>query len=273
MSKSSRRRLLFASFRDVAFASLLSAALVGSVGCAGGSNPFCCDSKEKDKIDNLERAQSLDENEKNSTSTEEDSDEPKEEKKTIFANNPQTDGSGDASSLVAAQETPKTFAQEPQEAPVTISTTAAAQESTADSVGLLQPPVLPSQVQTSEAAAPAPTPSETATPETSDAPTSEATAPTDDETPANESQDAQNKENAQEETPKEESTESQDEKTPEAPVNVARSPRRDGPQRAATRQVAQRAASQTVAVPQTRAAATLPASTPVVTFRTRVVVP
>ena len=270
MLKSSRRRPLFASLRDVAFASLLSAALVGSVGCAGGSNPFCCDSKEKDKIDNLERAQSLDENEKNSTSTEEDSDEQKEEKKTIFANNPQTNGSGDATPIVAAQATPKRFAHESQEAPVTISTTAAAQESTGDSIGLLQPPVLPSQVQTSEAASPAPTPNETATP---DAPTTEETAPNADETPSSESQDAQNKEDAQKETPQEESAESQDEKTPETPVNAARSPRRDGPQRAATRQVAQRAAGQTVAVPQTRAAATIPSSAPVLTFSARIVVP
>lgn len=269
MSKSFRRRLLFASLRDVAFASLLSAALVGSVGCAGGSNPFCCDSKEKDQIDNLERAQSLDENEKNSTSTEEDSDEQKEEKKTIFADNPQTDGSGDASLIAAAQDTPKTFAPEAQVVPVTASTIAA-QDAT-DSSGLLQAPVLPTQAQTPEVAAPAPTPSETATTETPDAPTVEETATTADETPSSESQEAQNKGDAQAETPKEESAETQEEKAPETPVNVARTSRRDGPQRAATRQVAQRAAAQTVAVPQTRAAATLPA--PVVTFRTRVVVP
>ncbi|MBR4977016.1 MAG: hypothetical protein IKY61_08165, partial [Thermoguttaceae bacterium] len=87
MSKAARRRL-FASLRNVAFVALLSAALVGSVGCAGGSNPFCCDSKEKSQIDqNLERAQSLDEREENSTPNEENSDVKEEgEKKTIHAN-------------------------------------------------------------------------------------------------------------------------------------------------------------------------------------------
>ncbi|MBQ1278438.1 MAG: hypothetical protein IIY07_07320, partial [Thermoguttaceae bacterium] len=74
MSKSSRRRLSFASLRDVAFVSLLSAAFVGSVGCSGGANPFCCNSKEKSQIDNLERSQSLGENEKNSTSNEDEED-------------------------------------------------------------------------------------------------------------------------------------------------------------------------------------------------------
>ncbi|MBQ8285564.1 MAG: hypothetical protein IJZ10_04615, partial [Thermoguttaceae bacterium] len=69
MSKLSRRSCLFASLRR-------GAALGGSVGCAGGSNPFCCNSNEKSQIDqNLERAQSLDENEQSPTAPEENDEE------------------------------------------------------------------------------------------------------------------------------------------------------------------------------------------------------
>ncbi len=303
MSKAARRRL-FASLRNVAFVALLSAALVGSVGCAGGSNPFCCDSKEKSQIDqNLERAQSLDEREENSTPNEENSDVKEEgEKKTIHANILPTDGSGDAPQLADAttNSSPKTFAQE---TPVTVSTTAAAtldaptpptsaQETpapNAESAGLLQAPVLPSTSQTSQPAPAAPsgdaalnenaTEAQEATNET---PNQSADAP-ETPTPASDSSAAENASNESQEeqtTPEETSTqdaektpETQKEKAPETPIGAARSPRRGGPQRAATRQVAQRAANRPVAVPQTRAASTLDAPTPVVTFRTRAVVP
>ena len=157
MSKSSRRRLSFASLRDVALVSLLSATFVGSVGCSGGSNPFCCNSKEKSQIDNLERAQSLDENEKNSTSNEDEEDfaEPQQDKKApIHANILRSNGSGDATQIAAAT-TPKTFAQE---VPVTASTTAAqdAPAETVDSNGLVPPPPLAQPSQTTQAAPPAP---------------------------------------------------------------------------------------------------------------------
>ena len=276
MSKSSRRRLLFSSFRNVAFVLFLSAALVGSVGCAGGSNPFCCNSKEKSQVDNLERAQSLDEREKNSTDSEEDSDESQEnkeeQKEYIDANILRSDGSGDATAVAAA---PKTFTQE---TPVTVSTDAVTQETpapSADSTGLLEPPVLPGQIQAPQDAQPAPsaaaTASENETSQTS-APSTQTpveAAPNVDEKPSSENQ------NASEESPKQdaqEPAETQDAAS-ETPVEAVRSSRRDGPQRAKSRQVAQRAANRPVAVPQTRAAATLDAPAPVVSFRTRTVVP
>ena len=175
MSKPSRRRLSFASFRDVAFVSFLSAAIVGSVGCSGGANPFCCNSKEKSQIDNLERAQSLDENEKNSTSNEDEEDfaEPQQDKKApIHANILRSNGSGDATQIAAAT-TPKTFAQK---VPITASTTAAqdAPAETVDSNGLVPPPPLAQPSQTTQAAPPAP--AETATPAET-APTREAPKP------------------------------------------------------------------------------------------------
>ena len=251
MSKSSRRRLSFASLRDVALVSLLSATFVGSVGCSGGSNPFCCNSKEKSQIDNLERAQSLDENEKNSTSNEDEEDfaEPQQDKKApIHANILRSNGSGDATQIAAAT-TPKTFAQE---VPVTASTTAAqdAPAENADSAGLLPAPILAQPSQTPQPAQPVPaesaTPSETASEEISETPLASTAQTTDevetnaDEKPASESQDAQNTEEAQEETAVEtapaetETSDAQEEKTPETPINAARSSRRNGgPQRAA----------------------------------------
>ena len=291
---------------------------------AGGANPFCCDSKEKEQIDqNLERAQSLDENEKDAESTEEkiDEQEQEKEKKTIQANILQTDGSGDAPQTAVATAPPKTFVQEPQEVPVTASTSAAAQETSAlnvDATGLLQAPVLPSTSSTPQPARPASSaasessndsnvapkaPEEPKTNETNEAPEKTDAAVSDvPESPAlsdapnaekteqtsNESKDAQNKQNTQDEPSTQnaetaqESSEAQEEKKAETPtpVNAARSSRRGGPQRAATRQIAQRADARPVAVPQTRAASTLPASTSneanagssAVSFRTRAVV-
>jgi hypothetical protein len=284
MSKFSRRRLSISSLSAVAVASFLGAALVGSVGCAGGSNPFCCDSKEKTQIDHLERAQSLDENEKNSKPTEENSDENQEEKQksTIHTQNPLPDGSGDETQI--ADATPKTFKQE---VPVTVSPSDAAQDSSASNADLVPAPVLPA-VQTPQAApAAAPelaTPSENAPEETNETPAeapvepeTAAASPADEQAPV-ENQEAQAQPSAPE-TPSQEvedaqeTAEPQEEKTPEPPVAVSRLPRRNGPQRAASRQVAQRAAKQPVAVPQTRAASTLSAPAPVVTFRTRAVVP
>ncbi len=290
MSKLSRRPRFFASLGNVALLSTLGASFVCFAGCAGGSNPFCCDSKEKNQVEqNLERAQSLDEREKDAETTpEEAGEQEKSEKKTTFANILTTDGSGDATQIAAASPTsaPQTFAREPQEVPVTASTSAAAREtpaSNAESTGLLQAPVLPSAAQTPQAA-PSALPDATPTSETSpplpnetseqtDAP--ETPTQTNDSTPVDaanasqDTQDAQNKQNADAaptpETPQE--------KAAETPNNAARSSRRNGPQRAATRQVAQRGASRPVAVPQTRAAATFPAPTPVVSFRTRAVVP
>lgn len=300
MSKFSRRRRLFASLGNVALLSALGASFVCFAGCAGGSNPFCCDSKEKNQIDqNLERAQSLDERENDAKATEENDagtseetgEQEKSEKKTTFANILTTDGSGDATQIAAAStiSTPQTFAQEPQEVPVTASTSADAREtpaSNAESTGLLQAPVLPSAAQTPQvapdalpnAAPPSETsPSEkTAAPETS---TSEKTAAPEMSTQTNDSapdaatsasQDAQNTQNTQ---GAQKTTETRQENAAETPQDSARSTRRAGPQRAATRQVAQRGSNRPVAVPQTRAAATLPAPAPVASFRTRVVVP
>ncbi|MBQ2851178.1 MAG: hypothetical protein IJE77_11910, partial [Thermoguttaceae bacterium] len=150
MSKSFRRRRFFASFREVALILLLSATFVGFVGCAGGSNPFCCDSKEKNKIDqNLERAQSLDENEKNARSSEESkkSEEIKEndedDEETIHAIILKTDGSGNAPQIADAAA--QTVAQE---VPVTVSPS--------DANELLQAPVLPSTTSTGLTATAAP---------------------------------------------------------------------------------------------------------------------
>lgn len=283
MSTSSRRRPL-SSLRNVALVSFLSASLFGAVGCAGGSNPFCCNSKEKNQVDHLERAQSLDENEKNTTPTEEDSDENQEEEKKsppLQAENPLPDGSGDATQIADANATPKTFKQE---VPVTVSPSDAAQDATATNDELLPAPALP-PVQTPQAAPPAATSVEPATEETNATPennadaASETSAQTVDspavaEQTAVDAQEVQDDQDAQEEPQDaQKPSEVQEEKTPETPVNVARTSRRNGPQRAATRQVAQRAAKQTIAVPQTRAASTLSAPTPVVGFRTRAVVP
>ena len=294
MSISSRRRPL-SSLRNVALVSFLIATLFGAVGCAGGSNPFCCNSKEKDQVDHLERAQSLDENEKNTTPTEENSDENQEEEKKsppLQAENPLPDGSGDATQIAAANATPKTFKQE---VPVTVSPSDAAQNATATNDALLPAPALP-PVQTPQAAPPAATPVETAPEETNATPVetapeetnatpendvaSETSAPTVDspagaEQTAVDAQEVQDAQDAPQEEPQDaqKPSEVQEEKTPETPVNVARTSRRNGPQRAATRQVAQRASNRTVAVPQTRAASTLSAPTPVVGFRTRAVVP
>ncbi|MBR2005013.1 MAG: hypothetical protein IJ991_12640 [Thermoguttaceae bacterium] len=298
MSKFSRRRRLFASLGNLALLSALGASFVCLAGCAGGSNPFCCDSKEKNQIDqNLERAQSLDEREKDAKATEESDagtseetgEQEKSEKKTTFANILTTDGSGDAAQIAAATpaSTPPTFAREPQEVPVTASTSADAREtpaSNAEPTGLVQAPVLPSAASTAQVApaalpdaastsetspqVPNATPEKTAAPET---PTQTNDSAPDDAT--NASQDAQNKQEAQEAQDAQKTPETRQENADETPQSSARSTRRNGPQRAATRQVAQRGSRQPVAVPQTRAAATLSAPAPLVTFRTRVVVP
>lgn len=297
MSKFSRRRRLFASLGNVALLSALGASFVCFAGCAGGSNPFCCDSKEKNQIDqNLERAQSLDERENDAKATEENDagtseetgEQEKSEKKTTFANILTTDGSGDATQIAAAStiSTPQTFAQEPQEVPVTASTSADAREtpaSNAESTGLLQAPVLPSAAQTPQVAPDAlpdaAPPSETSPSETS--PSEKTAAPetspqTNDSAPdaaTSASQDAQDALNTQNTQGAQKTTETRQENAAETPQDSARSTRRAGPQRAATRQVAQRGSNRPVAVPQTRAAATLPAPAPVASFRTRVVVP
>ncbi|MBQ6828385.1 MAG: hypothetical protein IJO46_10270, partial [Thermoguttaceae bacterium] len=191
MSKLSRRSCLFASLRRGAALSLLCAALGGSVGCAGGSNPFCCNSNEKSQIDqNLERAQSLDENEQSPTAPEENDEENNDGKEEsggqpLHAGILQTDGSGDATQLAVAPATLQTFAEEPQEPRVADSTSADAQETpapTADSTDLLQAPVLPSTVQTPQTAQ---SNSSAVVPENADAPNAASEAPQTNETPEN----------------------------------------------------------------------------------------
>jgi len=297
MLKFSRRRFSPAFFRGATLASLLAASLVGFVGCSGGANPFCCDSKEKERLDNLERAQSADENAEDDASAKEDAqnsdDETQEKKKdTTFAGLGGTDGSGDAPTLAAsappAQQVPvtaSTGAVAPNALPETTSTpdsVSPADETPSDASALLPAPELASATPTEPSAEPTPAP----------APVSEESSA--DETSATNAESADDAENDAKpvDAPSvpapspEQETENAQEKTsdaPETPQPVARAARRNGPQRAVSSRVAQRATPQTVAVPETRGAATVatlsadsnaaPSSTYVVKVRAQTTVP
>ncbi|MBR4833373.1 MAG: hypothetical protein IKU86_03430, partial [Thermoguttaceae bacterium] len=107
MSKHLRRRFRSASLRGVALAALLSASLVGAVGCAGGSNPFCGNSKEKCEVEEgLKRAQEIDEDLKNESKA-------KVEEAGRSVGILRTDGSGNASVAESAPTKRKTFDDEP----------------------------------------------------------------------------------------------------------------------------------------------------------------
>ncbi|MBQ8363856.1 MAG: hypothetical protein IJX36_08035, partial [Thermoguttaceae bacterium] len=239
MSKFPRRRFSSASFRGAALASLLVASLVGVAGCSGGANPFCCDSKEKERLDNLERAQSADENAEDDASAKEDAqnsdDETQEKKKdTTFAGLGQTDGSGDAPTLAAsappAQQVPvtaSTGAVVPNALPETGSPSDSA--SSADETSVAAPALLPAPELASA------TPSEPSAPETADAPKVDAEEPSVAETPATNAESADDANDATNVSApsSEQEAENAQEKTPETPKTVARSARRGGPQRAA----------------------------------------
>ena len=306
MSKYFRRRLYLSSLRGVAFASLLGATLVGFVGCAGGSNPFCCNSKEKNQVEaNLERAQSLDENLETPTPVEETEKEPKPET-TISAGIFPTDGSGDATtaSAPAQTSTPQTFADAnapTQEMPVTSSTRDVAPNALVEAPVIAAPTLKLNEAETTGDVPNAPvddandaqtapeTSNENANAEDAQNPQNAANLETSTpETPAANANDAQTApETSNENANAEDAQNPQNAANPETPaVNAsARRPasplrRGGGPQRAATRQIAQRGSPQTVAVPQTRGVATLsvPAVEPasgatVVKIRTRMFVP
>lgn len=283
MSKFPRRRFSSASCRGAAFASLLVASLVGFVGCSGGANPFCCDSKEKEQLDqNLERAQSVDEDADASDSSNDDAKktdgETQEEKKdTTFAGLGGTDGSGDAPAI-AASTAPA------QQVPVTASTGAVAQNALQDAVSsavsassAAETPVDANALLPAPELAPA-----SPTPPSTDAPAANATenenvdenaaasqAPTDGETPAPEA--APDEPSA---SPEQDARPAQDPTPAETPKTAARAARRVGPQRAASSRVAQRSTPRTLAVPETRGAATVaPSVANVVKVRAQTAVP
>lgn len=292
MSKFPRRRFSSASFRGAALASLLVASLLGLAGCSGGANPFCCDSKEKERLDNLERAQSADENADDAPDKEDaqDSDGETQEKKkdTTFAGLGQTDGSGDAPTLAAsappAQQVPVTASTgtvAPNAPPETASTpdsASPAAETPSDASALLPAPELASATPTE------PTPAPDAVSEASSA---DETSATNAESADDAENDAQTVDAPSVPAPSpEQEPENAREKTseaPETPQPVARSARRNGPQRAVSSRVAQRATPQTVAVPETRGAATVatfsvgsgvaPSLTNVVKVRAQTLVP
>ncbi len=235
-----------ASFRAVALASLLGASLVGAVGCVGGSNPFCGNSKEKCEInESLERAQEVDANEADKADDAK-TDEPIDPRPASVL---PTDGSGNATAIAADSNATKrkTFADDasPQKMLETASTsdvvpnelnaaTISAPEEKSDSDvedPLLAAPPLPSNPPAPPADVENPTSEPAAEPEQADAPADAAS----EEPSADES-----------EAPKAE---------PEP--TVARSTRKTGPQRA-SRRVAQRGSAQTLAVPQTRGVANVP---------------
>lgn len=266
MLKFPRRRFSSASFRGAALASLLVASLIGLVGCSGGANPFCCDSKEKERLDNLERAQSADENVDDVPAKEDaqdsDGETQEKEKDTTFAGLGGTDGSGDAPTL-AASKTPA------QPVPVTAST------------GAVVPNALPETAAPSDSASPAvetpvaapallpapelasATPTEPSATENADAPAASEEPPVD-ETPAPNAEPVDDAKNADAPNVSAPSSEQESEnaqekasEAPETPKTVARAARRGGPQRAASSRVAQRATPQTLAVPETRGSATV----------------
>ncbi len=305
MSKFPRRRFSSASFRGAAFASLLVASLLGLAGCSGGANPFCCDSKEKERLDNLERAQSADENAEDDASAKEDAqnsdDETQEKKKDrTFAGLGGTDGSGDAPTL-AASETPaqqvpvtaSTGAVAPNALPETTSTpdsASPADETPSDASALLPAPELASATPTEPSAEPTPAPAPVSEESSADE-TSATNAESADDAENNAENDAENNAKPVDApsvpapSPEQETENAQDKTSdaPETPQPVARAARRNGPQRAVSSRVAQRATPQTVAVPETRGAATVatlsadsnaaPSSTYVVKVRAQTTVP
>lgn len=281
MSKFPRRRFSLASLRGAASASLLVASLIGFVGCSGGSKPFCCNnSKEKERLDNLERAQSADENadvesapapSKSNENEKEKDDETQEKKKdTTFAGLGDSDGSsGDAPTLADSNSLA-------QPVPVTASTEAVASnalQDAADAVdaaqtnanALVPAPELTPAPQTTQPANETKTPeppttqpaNETTTPEAPTTqpegalPVEEASAPVAE--PSDEAPQPAPNVSDQPTEPETQAPSSETQKT------VARAAWRNGSQRAASSRVARRATPQTLAVPETRGAATLSA--------------
>lgn len=271
MPKDSRFHFRSVSWRGVALTTLLGASLVGAVGCAGGSNPFCGNSKNKCEVETLERAQNADEEAEKASDSQYKDDAPEGRSASVWS----TDGSGNAPTLANSMknEPQKTFADDATSAAPkqkmleTASTSAVAPEALRDAT--VSSPETPSDSGVDDAllAAPslptngpsvpvekAPTDEPNAAPPVENAPAEESAPPTAG-SPADSSENA-----PQTSEPSTQEAATSGEKGEEPEPTVAQTPRRDGAQRVAARRVAQRGSTQAVVVPQTRGVASRPAA-------------
>lgn len=271
MPKDSRFHFRSASWRGVALTTLLGASLVGAVGCAGGSNPFCGNSKNKCEVEALERAQNVDEEAEKASDSQYKDDAPEGRSASVWS----TDGSGDAPTLANSMKNApqKTFADDATSAAApkqkmleTASTSAVAPEALRDAT--VSSPETPSDSGVEDALLAAPgLPTNGPSVPVENAPTNEPnaaqpveSAPAEVSAPPAAGSPADSSENAPQtsEPPTQDAAPSGEKEEAPEPT-VAQTPRRDGSQRVAARRVAQRGSTQAVVVPQTRGVASRPA--------------